>query len=391
MPGVRPAGVFPVVPLAVSNLFLKETPRTLLFPQHDDAEVRKINLRDIYAATIQAINHLIRFSSHIAALEPILEYEPPGTLERHLLTGIARLETCLNPNIACSPYLQPIKNHLAARSLELMRLELAQANVEDVFACFQAFQPLERIKASLSQELRSRIEVTQKALLAKLRRRKALCYISFHNPIEARRLAGKTLGGKKAWQAWSEWYGQMLAIRSANLVGLKDANVATLYRQSIDELENLSFCKSYGAYLLDAVKYLAFSMTDYHTIAYEKMPYRQSADQLALYGINLFNRIEDGERKIHDPETSAEFLVAIYKGLGLGYQHDQNVGRLVYRLLELQLPDGSWETDPLPNVVPENQAELLERMYRITCACILGLVPLRNDILHPANRALGLI
>jgi Fe-S-cluster containining protein len=391
MPGVRHAKIFPTIPDRESNSFIKKIPAVLLFPNHDLSEVQQITLRDVYVATLKALNHLIRFSSHIVALDPILEHEAPGTLERQLISGIASFETALNSYIARNPYLQPVKEHLACISIKMLEEELAKANAEEVFDCFRSLQPLQRVKATLSSELQTRMETLQKAILGKLRKSKVRRYLNFENPIEVRRLAGKSLGVRKAWQAWSEWYGQMLDMRYAGLAGFTDRDIARFYRQSIDDLEKLPFRRDYAVNLLEAAKYLAHGMTGYNDIPYQAMEDKKSADRLAIYGINIFNRLAQRGENIHDYETTAEFLAAIYKGLGLSYNHDRNFGLIVYRLLESQLPDGSWDTNPLPEEIPGSQGEFLERMYRITCACVPGLVPLRNDILNAENSALGLI
>jgi Fe-S-cluster containining protein len=391
MPGVRYARVFPAIPDKERNSFLKKIPRILLFPNHESSEVRKITLRDVYAATLKALNHLIRFSGHIVALDPILEHEPPGTIERQLLSMLANFETALNSYIARNPYLQPVKEHLAGISIQMLEEELAKASAEEVFDCFRSLQSLQRVKAALSSELQMRVEIIQKAISAKLRKSKVRRYLNFANPIEARRQAGKSLGVQKAWQAWSEWYGQMLDMRYANLADFTDMQIARFYRQTIDDLEKIPFRRDYGVNLLEAAKYLAYSMTGYNDIPYQAMQDKESADRLAIYGIHIFNRLAQRGENLHDSETIAEFLTAIYKGLGLSYNHDRNFGDMVYRLLESQLPDGSWDTNPLPEDLPGSQGEFLERMYRITCACVPGLVPLRHDILNPENSALRLL
>jgi Fe-S-cluster containining protein len=389
MPGVRPAKVFSTIPDKESNAFLKQIPRLLLFPNHDTSEVQKINLRDVYAAALKALNHLVRFSSHIVALEPILETAPPGTIERQMLFQFANFETSLSLYIARNPYLQPIKEHLAGISLQT--LEEESAGTEDIFDCFKTLQSLQRVKPILSTELRMRIDALQKTFSAKLRKSNFQLYLNSENPIEARRLAGKSLGMQTAWQAWSEWYAQMLAMRYASLAGYKKINLAAFYKQSVAELEKISFRKDYALHLLEATKYLAYSMTYYNDIPYESLPCRESANKLAIYAINIFNRMQQKSENCLDSETVAEFLTAIYKGLGLSYHHDQNFGLIVYRLLESQLPDGSWDTNPLPHDIAGNQGEFLERIYRITCACVLALVPLRNDVFNSQNAALGLI
>jgi len=390
MPGAKPSEFFPAIPDSEIDSFLKGIAPVKLFPNHDLSEARQITLRDVYASVLRALNYLIRFSSHIAVLEPILELDPPGTIERQLASAISGFEASLNPFIARNPYLQPVKDHMARISVDVLEEELAEAAPEEVFDCLRSLGPLQRMKTAFSPELQARIETIHKAIAARLRRSRPELYLSMDNPIESRRMAGKPLGNRKSWQAWSEWYAQALDIRHAALAGFKNIDLAEFYRRSVDELEKIPFKSVYQANLLEAVKYLAYSMTSHNDIPYKAMPYKESAARLAAYGIRLFDRSNRGGEEAHDSETIAEFLTAVYKGLGLSYNHDRNFGLIVYRLLESQLPDGSWDTNPLPQEIPATQGEFLERMYRITCACALGLVPLRNDVLNPENAALGL-
>lgn len=389
MPGVRPATVFATIPATESNAFLKEIPRISLFPNHENAEVREIKLRDLYAATLKALNHLIRFASHIVALEPILETEPPGTIERQLLSELAGFTSALNSAIADNPYLQPVIEHLAEISVRLLEEELT-GGVE-LFDCCSSLHTLQRVKAGLSATLRRRLDAVQNTASAKLRRSGLRRNLNVENPIAARRLAGKSLSASNAPQAWSEWYGQMLAVRYAGLAGYENLNLAAYYRQSLDDLEKVPFRKGYALNLLDAARYLASSLTDFNQIAYRDLPDKPTADRLAAYAINLFNRLQQSGEAMDDVEMLAGFLRAIYKGLGLSYNHDRNFGLIVHRLLASQLPDGSWHTNPLPEEIAGTQGEFLERMYRITCACALGLTPLRNDLLNAGNEAPGLL
>jgi Fe-S-cluster containining protein len=388
MPGVKHAKVFPTIPAKASNDFLKELPHSKLFPNHDDPEVRNISLRDIYAAALKALNHLIRFSSHIVALEPILETEPPGTLERQLLSQLAGFTNSLNPYIGGNPYLHPVIEYMAEISVHMLEAELA--GTVDLLECCKSLHALQRVKPTLSTELRGRIEALQKTVSAKLRSSGLRRYMNA-NPIAARRLAGKSLAGQRAFEDWGDWYAQILALGYAGLTGYTSIHLATYYKQSIDELEQIAFKKAYAMNLLEAARVLACSMNGFNDIAYQALPYKASADRLAAYAINIFSRIEQQSELLGDSETSAEFLTAIYKGLGLSYHHDRNFGLIVQSLLASQLTDGSWHTNPLPEDIATTQGEFLERMYRITCACVLGLIPLRNDVLNPENAALGLL
>jgi hypothetical protein len=132
-------------------------------------------------------------------------------------------------------------------------------------------------------------------------------------------------------------------------------------------------------------------MTFNHRIPYQEMAYKDAADRLATYALRLFNWLRDDEEENCDCQRIATLGSAIYKGLGPGYNHDGNFGLITHRLLNSQLPDGSWETNPGAEGAPNSQAEYLELMYRPTWACINALRPMRTDLLNPANADLGLV
>src|SRR5205085_10833355 len=121
------------------SAFLDSISPNLLFPDHDLKEVRSLTLRDLYGALLKAYNHLIRFSSHIAMLEPILEFEPPGTIEMELLEMITSFETSLNPYIAHNPYFQPVRNHMAKIAVASLEEEFASLIApSEIFGCLRS-------------------------------------------------------------------------------------------------------------------------------------------------------------------------------------------------------------------------------------------------------------
>jgi Fe-S-cluster containining protein len=391
VPGVKPAGLFPTIPDKEVAAFLAQVPLSRLFPQHDLTEVRRLTQRDVYAGVLKGYNHLIRFASHVAALDPILEWDPPGTIERELFSMLVSFETSLNPYIAHNPYLQPVKHHLARVTIELLEQKLAAATTPDeVFDCLRSSFPLQMVRATLSPALRRRAKAVNDTIHAKLRKNRSDLYLSSENPVEARRMAGKRLAGRAGRQAWSEWSQQMLDMRYAATAGFKRINLSAFYRRTLNDLEKLPFRQSYATSLSKTVKHLAYSMTSDNRIAYQAMPYRDAADRLAAYAIRLFNWMEEKGNENHSCEVTAEFLI-VYRSLGLSYHQDRSFGLIVHRLLESQLPDGSWETNPTPENQPESQGEYWKIMYRVTWACLNGLRPLRNDVLNAGNAALDLI
>jgi Fe-S-cluster containining protein len=387
VPGVKHSGLFPVIPDAEINSFLDSLPPAPLFPHHDLPVVRALTQRDVYASLLKAFNHLIRFSSYVIALAPILEDDPPGTIEVELFKMLASFETSLNPYIADNPYLRPIKNYTAKLAIELLEEEATAASApEDVFDCLRLSCVLQTMKSTLPSSLLKRVENINSHLHTKLCKGEPDLYVSRENPVAARREAGKRLRFKRAWK---EWCGQILDMRYASLAGFKRINLEAFYRQSIVDLEKLSFRKSYAVYLTDIVKCLADSMSFNHRLAPHDMPDKNLSERLAAYGARLFDWMEKN-REENSAGDDSEFLPRVYKALGLSYNENPNFGLAVHRILESQLTDGSWKTNPVAGDEPDSQGEYLELMYRATWACVDALRPMRNDGLNPANAALGL-
>lgn len=389
LPGVKHADVFPAIPETEISSFLNSVPEVRLFPHHLLPAVRGITQRDIYAAVLKACNYLIRFSSHIASVDAILEHDPEGTIESELLKVLTDFETSLNPYIANNPYLKPVKVHMAGATIGLLENSLEAApEPADLFDCLRTLSTLELAKATLPGDVKRRVTAVSHEIHQRLKKNRLSLYVSMDNPIERRRAAGKRLGINEAWRAWHQWYGQVLDMRQAAFAGFEGLDLVEFYQRSVGDLEKLLFRESYSSCLKEIVKYLSQSMTFGNRISFADMNYKDPAARLATYGINLFNWAEEKEE--WDCETDAEFLAAIYKGLGLSYNHDRNFGLIIHRLLRSQLPDGSWLTALPAQDEPQSQGEYLEIMYRATAASINALRPLRNDLLNPANAALGL-
>jgi Fe-S-cluster containining protein len=385
---VRHSELFPVIPDAEINSFLATVPPAFLFPQHDQPEVRELSQRDVYAALVKAFNHLIRFSSYVVALDPVLEDERPGTIEVELFQMIASFETSLNPYLAANPYLRPIRNYTAEVAARLLEEDLAAATTpEETFDCLRLSSVLQTTKETLPPSLVERVEAINQTLQAKLRKNRPELYLSCDNPVEARRASGKRL---RFAGAWEDWCGQIRDMRSAATAGFRQINLQKFYRQSIDDLERLAFRKSYAANLCNVVECLAGSMSFNHRIAYQEMPYRDEAGRLAAYAARLFDWMSKQSDESFAGTDIAELLPSVYKHLGLSYNDDRKFGLSVYSLIDGQLADGSWKTNPRAGQEPDSQGEYLELTYRATWAAIDALRPLRNDVLNPANAALGL-
>lgn len=389
VPGVKHADVFRVIPDTEIKAFLNSIPSVLLFPANGLSEVQSITLRGVYASALKGYNHLIRLASHIVAIDGILEYEVPGLFEFEMLSIITDFETNLNPYLARNPYMQPVKNQMAQVALKVLEEQFASAtSPKEVFGILKSLRVVQLASQTLPPEFQERVEVIARAAEAKLQKDNLHLYIGDGNPVRARWAAGKRLTAKRAWEAWND---QVLGIRHAFISGFSGIDLPMFYHQSIEFLESLPMRKSYGKELHTIALNLARSMTLYNRIPCQQMPYKDSADRLATYALRLFSWMEETGNRNHDLKIIAEFADVIYKGLGLSYNQDQSLGLIVRRLLDSQLPDGSWETNPLAKNAPERQADYLYLMYRATGAAINALCSKRFDILNPENAKLGLV
>jgi Fe-S-cluster containining protein len=389
LPGAKYPSAFPVIPDADINDFIRAVPRVLLFPDHDLVEVREITLSDVYVSVLKGYNHLIRFASYIATMGNVLEDGEPGFIESEIFLMTAGFETSLNPFIAQNPYLQPVKHHLSGIVIDSIEKRLASANSpEELLYSFRFLSMVKGTVRTLSAELRARFETAMASVTARLQKEALALFVGFDNPVVTRLEAGKHLNVSRAW---GEWYNRVLDMRFAAMAGLTHMDLAPFYRRSVEELEKIPLRKSYVFNLYEMVYSLGCSMSFYNTIACQETAYKDAAERLAAYGVRLFNWMEAREYDTRDCEIIAVLLSAVYKGLGMSYNHDRSFGLILYRLLDRQLPDGSWQTDPLPENAPDTQGEYLFAMYRATWACIDAIRPMRNDISNPANAKLGLL
>ena len=236
--------------------------------------------------------------------------------------------------------------------------------------------------------LQARFEVATMTVDANLKKELLGLYVVSENPIARRYEAGKHLRAKRAW---SEWFEQVLDMRYAAMAGFPDINLPAFYRQSVSELVKIPFHESYILDLYDMACNLACSMSFYDSIPCRRVGYEDVAEDLLAYAIRLFKWVKGSGALTNDCEIDAGFLSPVYKGLGLSYNGDASFGLIVRRLLESQLPDGSWQTDPVMANGPAIQSEYLYTTYRATWACVDALRPLRNDLSNGENASLGLV
>jgi len=387
MPGVKHSDFFATIPASRINEFLKSLPDVSLFTQHPRIEVRSIALRDVCAAVLRAYNYLIQFASHVATLEPILESEPPGTFELELFKMAVDTETSFHSFLSKNEHLNAVKRHAAARAIAMIEQEAAAATTDsDVFYCFKCISVFHETILKLPPSLKRRVTQISRDLESRLQKNKLGLYLDVVNPINARRLAGKRLDSNSALSAWSAWYGTALDVHFASRAGFKRLGVSAFYERAVNELEKLPFRRGYAACLFDVIKYLALSMSANHRRSYNKMPFKNAADRLASYSMQLFDWQKTQSQPINDSGALADFLIA-QKDLGRGYA-EETLGSITREILDRQLADGSWNSNLPGHEMPDDQAEFLEQMCGPTWTCMNALRVTKNDLVNPANARL---
>lgn len=383
IPGVRHSELFATIPDNEVEKFLTSIPHVPLFPNHDVPEVRALVLRDVYSAVLRGFNHLIRFASYLAEMDGVVEDATPGQFESELLEMIGGFQTSLNPFIARNPYFDPVANHAA--ELTLGMLERATTKTPP----FKLLRLLSRVRSSvptLSPELRSRFASVTQHVDAGMRKDGLDLCVSLDNPVELRRRNGNRLNSGRAWERWSE---QVRDVRDAAEAGFA-IDLDAFFSRSADDLEKLPFRKSYARELCQVVISLSRAMSSHHTIAYRDMTYKREARRVLGYAVRLAAWLENVLPEL-DVEFVSELVSSVYKDLGLGYNHDRRFGLIVRHVLDNQLSNGSWNTDPILDDLPDCQSDYLRVMYRATWLAIDVLRPLKTDVLNTSNAALGLV
>lgn len=367
MPGVRAAEIFPVVPDQEIEALLDGVPPDALFPDHDAPEVRAVTRRDVYMSVLKGINHLIRLSGYLASMGNVLEDEPPGVLEFELLAILSALEASHDLSAALVPYLKPVKLYMASLAVGLLEEMAASAKKPaEVFAVYRRLCSVEAAVKTLPCGLRARFGALADAVGRKLRNGRPQDYVLLQNPVAARQVAGKRLTARGAWAAWER---SALDVGYAARAGFRGLGALGYYLSAIEELERIPFRRSYAASLCRVVVSLARGMNLEGRAARACGPYGDAAARLAAYGVKLFNRVQQ-----MGIETLADFASSLLKITG--YESDPGFGLVVRHLLDNQLPDGSWGTDQLPGDAEMGQRDYLHSLYRITWACVDGLLPM---------------
>lgn len=372
MPGAGHAEVFPAIPDAEVETLLSGVPPAPLFPGHDVPEVRAVTRRGVYASLLKGLNHLIRFSSFLAAMGNVLEEEPAGVLELELLTTISALESSPDPLLlARNPRVEPVRLYLATLGIELLEEQASSAKrPAEVFAVQRKLCSVGSAAATLPTDLRGRFDAVTNVVLDSLRKGRLDNYVVLGNTVAARRLAGKRLTVRGAWAAWER---TALDVSCAGRAGFDGLALPAYYAASMDELEEVPFRASYAMSLWRVMVSMARGMNLEGGRPRAASPLGDTAARLASYGSKLFGWMDEtwGHENLA-VETIAGFALSM-RG-GQGKDHDRSLGLVVRRLLDAQLPDGSWGADLLPSDSQTMQAEYLLRQCRIARDCMAGLL-----------------
>jgi Fe-S-cluster containining protein len=374
VPGVGHAEVFHPIPDAEIEAFLDGVPPAAVFPDHEAPEVSAVTRRDVCASVLKGVNHLIRFSSYLAAVGNVLEGEPEGVLELELLSTISGWWAGPDPLAIFNTYLEPVKLHLAAACVGLLEEEADSAKKPaEFFALHRRLCAVEAAAVGLPEGLRGRFDAVRDVVTRNLRKERLGDYVELRNRVAARQAAGKRLTAQGAWASWER---SARDISYAARAGFGGPALSDYYLRSIAELEGIPFKKSYAMSLYRVVVSLMRGMISDDRAVPAAGPDRDAAARLASYGSRLFGWMDErwGAENL-DVETLAGFAACVGEGRGASRDCDRHFGIIVRRLLVTQMSDGSWGTDPLPPDAGMVQADYLRRLYRVTGACVEGLYP----------------
>jgi hypothetical protein len=387
--GVRHADLFDTIPEHEVDLITSGPAVGQLFPDHPLQEVRGITEREVAASSLKGFNHLIRFSSYVATMGNLIEGEPPGLLEISLLKTIAGLEPRLCRYEAYASHFQPIKQHMAGAAIGLLEDSLASARKPaDNFEIHRLLCEIRPALPSLSAKLRARFELVAAAILERLEKDRLELYVRPDNPIAARLVQGKRLNAAGAWAAWER---QITDIRYADSAGFERVNTLAFYRQAVDDLERIPFRRSYAIELYRVMLSLARGMRGGNHAPGGEASRQQEIERLASYGMRLFRWMDEawGHENL-EIEILAGFSMTIRGGKADRDSLDRILGLITHRLLNSQLPDGSWGTDARPEDVEDWQEDYLHNMFRTTGACLDAMPERQGERLNAKTVTPGL-
>lgn len=367
VPGVKHAAVFPTIPDAEAREYLEGVPPAALFPEHDEARVRAITRRDVCAAVLRGLNHLIRFSSYLAAMGHVFELRPPGAIELDLLATISSLSSRRGVLARWEPYVEPLRRHFAAAGVGLLEVWAdAAVKPREVFEVYRRICALDSSASALPQDLRRRYKAVANALGKRLREDRLEDFVELRNPIAERLAAGKSLKARGAWALWVRSAHDAEGAAAARLTG---PDAAAYYRSVVGTLEDVPFDASYASELCRVVVSLGRGLRRGNRAAGD------AAARVASYGSRLLGWLDAqwGLESLDD-ELLAGFASNVYAGRS-GRPADRHLGLIVRRLLNSQLTDGSWGTSPPPaQLATLTQDDYLDLLYEPTWACLDALL-----------------
>ncbi|HEX8117468.1 MAG TPA: hypothetical protein VF521_09355, partial [Pyrinomonadaceae bacterium] len=367
VPGFRHAAVFATIPDAEAREYFDGVPPVSLFPGYDEAQVRALTRRDVCAALLRGLNQLIRFSSYLAAMGHVFELRPRGAIELDLLAMFSNLNSRRSELARWEPYVEPVRRYVAAAGVGLLEAWADSAvKPREVFEVYRRFCAVEAAVPALPQDLRRRYKAVSNALGKRLSEVRLADLVELRNHIAERLAAGKSLKSRGAWALWERSAHDAECAAAARLAG---PDVAAYYRSAVGTLEDVPFDASYASELCRVVVSLGKGLRR------SKRPVGDAAARLASYGSRLLGWLDAqwGLESLDD-ELLAGFASNVYAG-GADRSADRNLGLIVRRLLDGQLPDGSWGTSPPPaQLATLSQDDYLDMLYEPTWACLDALL-----------------
>jgi Fe-S-cluster containining protein len=372
MPNVKPAATFCAIPAHEMRSFLRRLPAARLFPQHDLPEVRQLVWRDVYHAVLQGCNHLLHTASYVATLGNVLEFEPPGTLERDILRRLTNFATSRSAWLAANPYFRPVIEHNAAFILQRLTAEAAIADTPDKwFDLLRGLSVVQPAAPLLTPELRSHYRKLARLVNSQLDLQQPQQYAALRKPLLSQpdKIVGDWIFKEQQWQD----------LQCAAQAGFQQVNLQTWYEQALARVEALPFKQANAGRLDRLIKALAGSMTNGNRIAPQRTTSRSLATRLASFGQRFYAWLETTDSGLPKSRWSAQYLRVIGRGFGMRPASDPTYGKTIYDLLNSQSADGSWNLHPLPDDAPQSQADLLFTALHATWDNVDALRPQRHD------------
>lgn len=339
------------------------------FPAHPERAVRQIRLRHLYAAAVSGINYLIRL------------LECCSTADRHLLIGFfVGLETSSHPFLAGNPSIRAVVSWLIAGVRDSIQTDAAAPDFDLALLCDLHFA-VPYLPAAQQAWLRPRLAQARRSL--HLHRRRYLARQRRALEPASRRSGGAATRRRRIY--WDQRLVEVLDQRHAQVLGLALDNDA-YYRATVRELETIPFRRANALELFNLLTHTSYGLSLSHR---RPMYGNPTAGRLCARGVAFLDWLRASGLYRDDPEVLAGCADAFLKGTSRAWNSTPHLGGVLRLVLDTQAADGSWTADGSePAGLAEDDFYF---RYHPVWICVDALRPLRNDLLNPENRRLGLV